>query len=52
MNLFDSVRIKRTGEVGFISCIIDKGRYAVNTGDDNNQPICDEDDLEVIDDDE
>jgi len=45
--VFDSVRIKATGEIGFISCVIDEGRYAVNTGYDDNQPICNGDELEA-----
>jgi len=52
MNLFDSVRIKKTGEVGFISSFIGDGRYAVNTGEEDNQPICDKDELEIINDEE
>ena len=45
--LFDSVRIKKTGEVGFISSIIDEDEYAVNTGVDDNQPILKGEDLEA-----
>ena len=48
MELFDTVKIKETGEVGFISCIIDEDRVAVNTGIDDNQPVINRKDLELM----
>lgn len=48
-NLFDSVRVKLTGDIGFISSIINTDSYAINTGYDDNQPVCSADDLELSD---
>jgi len=47
-NILDSVRIKDSDEVGFISCDIGDDLYAVNTGDDDNQPICRTSELELV----
>ena len=48
LDVMDTVRIKKTGETGFISCQIDENRFAVNTGYADNQPICHKDELERI----
>ena len=45
--LFDLVRMKLTGNVGFISCVIAEDSYSVNTGYDDNQPVCSSNDLEL-----
>jgi hypothetical protein len=48
--LFDTVKIKQTGDIGFISSMWEEDdgtmKYAVNTGVDDNQPICVADDLD------
>ena len=51
-DIFDTVRIKSSGVVGMISSLIDHidETYAVNTGDDDNQPVCKADDLEAVND--
>ena len=46
--LFDTVKIKETGETGFISCRIEDELYVVNTGTPDNQPVVKPEDLELV----
>ena len=48
LQLFDTVRIKDTELVGWISCFVEPDKYAVNYGYDDNQAVCASDELELL----
>jgi hypothetical protein len=51
LELFDTVRIKGTELVGFISGFGRENEYSVNYGHDDNQAVCSRDELELLNDD-
>jgi hypothetical protein len=48
IGLLDAVKIRETEVVGFVSCVVDEGEFAVNTGDPDNQPIHTTEELEKL----